>query len=86
MSTLQQVLRILDESLQLQGRGIRFSADSPLLGSLPEFDSMAVLALIAGLESHFGVTFSDETLSGECFATVASVCDLVDQTLAAESP
>jgi acyl carrier protein len=82
MNVTEQVLRVLDEALSLQGRAQAFDRETPLLGALPELDSMAVLALITGLESHFGVAFSDDDLNGTVFATVGSVSDLVQQALA----
>ena len=53
MTMIEQVLRVLDDALSLQGRASHFERDTPLLGALPELDSMAVLALITGLEGHF---------------------------------
>ncbi|HQQ69556.1 MAG TPA: acyl carrier protein [Alicycliphilus sp.] len=82
MNLTAQVIRVLDEALGLQGRSAGFDRDTPLLGALPELDSMAVLALITGLEGHFGITFSDEDLHGSVFATVGSLSDLVEQALA----
>lgn len=81
MNPLHDVLRVLDNTLQLQGRTDRFEHATPLLGALPELDSMAVLALISGLEAHFGVAFSDDQLSGSSFATVGSLCELVQEAL-----
>ncbi|WP_300655632.1 acyl carrier protein [Hydrogenophaga sp.] len=81
MNVYEQVLRVLDSALNLQGRGATFDAATPLLGALPELDSMAVLALITELESHFGITFNDEDLHAEVFATVGSLNALVQQQL-----
>ena len=82
MNLTAQVIHVLDEALGLQGRSADFQRDTALLGALPELDSMAVLALITGLENHFGIVFSDEDLHGSVFATVGSLCDLVEQALA----
>lgn len=81
MNLMQDVLRVLDDALQLQGRSASFDLTTPLLGALPELDSMAVLALISGLEAHFGIAFSDDQLSGSSFATVGSLCALVQEAL-----
>lgn len=81
MNVTDQVLHVLDEALGLQGRALGFDRSTPLLGALPELDSMAVLALISGLESHFGIAFEDEDLNGAVFATVGSLCDLVAHNL-----
>ena len=85
MNLTEQVLRVLDTALSLQGRAIRFEPSTPLLGALPELDSMAVLALLTGLENHFGITFSDDDLSGSVFATVGSLSDLVGLALARQN-
>ena len=81
MTHLPDVLRVLDDALQLQGRSASFNADTPLLGALPELDSMAVLALVSGPEAHFGIAFSDDQLSGSSFATVGSLCTLVQEAI-----
>lgn len=81
MNVTEQVLRVLDDALSLQGRAQRFDRDTPLLGALPELDSMAVLALITGLENHFGLAFSDDELNGAVFATVGSLSDWVEQAI-----
>lgn len=82
MNHLTDVLRVLDDALQLQGRSTSFTLETPLMGALPELDSMAVLAVLTGLEAHFGIAFRDDQLSGASFASVGSLCDLVAETLA----
>lgn len=83
MNVTPQVLQVLDQALGLQGRSAAFSHQTPLLGALPELDSMAVLALITGLENHFGLTFADEDLNSSVFATVGSLSELVQRSLEA---
>ncbi len=86
MHPSEQILHILDDALGLQGRAQSFDRDTALLGALPELDSMAVLALITGLENHFGITFDDDDLNGSVFATVGSLNDMIEQVLASQSP
>lgn len=86
MNLTEQVLHVLDHALSLRGRTAAFDATTPLLGALPELDSMAVLAVITGLENHFGISFSDDELTGAVFATVGSLCELVDRALARQEP
>lgn len=81
MSVLPDVLQVLDEALALAGRSANFDADTPLLGALPELDSMAVVSLIAALEQHFGVMLPDDELDGSVFATVGSLAAFVDDVL-----
>jgi len=75
-----QIADILDTVLGLQGRGRDFGRDTPLLGALPELDSMAVLSLITALEEHFGLAFDDDELDGAAFATLGTLADLVRAT------
>lgn len=83
MDLMKHVLRVLDDALHLQQRALTFDVNTPLLGSLPELDSMAAVALITGLENHFGVTFDETDLNADTFATVGSLCSLVQAYVAA---
>lgn len=79
LNTLQKVLQLLDEVLALDGRGLRFDVDTPLLGSVPELDSMAVLAVIQEIEIRFGIEVPDDEVDGSSFETVGTVVEFVDR-------
>ena len=81
MTTQQEVLSILDEVLSLKGRSSGFSSGTPLLGAMPELDSMAVVALLTTLEDRFGFSVGDDEIEGATFATVGSLVDFVEQKL-----
>ena len=81
MNTEQEVITTLDEALSLQGRGTRFDRETPLLGSLPEFDSMAVITVITSLEERFDITVEDDELNAEVFETVGSLVGFVESKL-----
>jgi acyl carrier protein len=83
MDVTQEVLRILDEVLSLNGRSSTFTRQTPLLGAIPELDSMAVVTLITTLEEQFGLTVDDDDIDGSTFATVGSLTDFVSDKLAA---
>ena len=83
MTTQKEVLSILDEVLSLKGRSSGFSSDTPLLGAMPELDSMAVVALLTALEDRFGFSVDDDEIEGATFATVGSLVDFVEQKLSA---
>lgn len=82
MNIHEQVLSLLDEVLSLNGRALQFDADTPLLGSVPELDSMAVLAVIQEIEARFDVTVPDDEVDGNSFATVGTVVDFVSRLVA----
>lgn len=50
---------------------------TPLLGSMAELDSTAVLSLIGALEQRFGITVDNDEISASTFETVGSLCDFV---------
>jgi acyl carrier protein len=81
MQTTDQVITVLAEVLQLGGRARMLDDATPLLGSLPELDSMAVATVIGALEERFGIFVEDEELSAETFRTVGSLAEFVDQKL-----
>jgi acyl carrier protein len=82
MDTVRQVVRVLDEVLSLDGRSAAFTRDTPLLGAIPELDSMAVVSLITALEEQLGITMDDDEIDGATFASVGTLADFVAARLA----
>ena len=81
MNTLTDVKSLLAQSLQLGSRADTLTAASPLLGALPELDSMAVVTILTALEDHFGFTVDDDEISAETFATLGSLVEFVERKL-----
>ena len=79
MNTQKEVLNILDEVLSLRGRSAKFDLDTPLLGSLPELDSMAVVSVITTIEERFGFVVEDDEIDGSTFETVGALVTFVDR-------
>lgn len=77
MVEFDEVKLLIGEILQLDERARAFELDTPLLGSIPEFDSMAVLTLIHALEQQFGIQIADDEISAETFETVGRVYQFV---------
>jgi acyl carrier protein len=77
-----ELLSILDEILSLNGRAVSFKEDTPLLGAIPELDSMAVVALITAIEERFGIAMEDDEIDGSIFTTVGSLAGFVQSKLA----
>ncbi len=78
MNTVEKLKRILRDTLQLGVRADAFTADTPLLGAIPEFDSMAVVNVLAMIESEFGITVDDTDVSAEVFETLGSLARFVE--------
>lgn len=81
-ATQAHVLRILDDVLSLGGRASQFTDDTPLLGAVPELDSMAVVTLITALEEQLGISVDDDEIDGDVFATVGALTRFVAGKLA----
>ena len=82
MDSLEHIKAILRETLQLGERADRFDGATPLLGSIPEFDSMAVVTVITALEDSFGFEVDDDEITAATFETVGSLSEFVDAKLA----
>ncbi len=80
---IEEVRDVVTQTLQLGARGARLEADSRLLGSLPELDSMAVVMLITALEERFSISIEDDEISAETFETLGSLTAFVTDKTAA---
>ena len=83
MATVQNLCQILGEVLQLGDRTAGLTEASGLFGSIPEFDSMAVVTVVAALEDRFGIIVDDDDITAEVFESVGSLAQFVDDKLAA---
>lgn len=82
MRTKEQVVTLLESVLGIAGR-LHDAADGmPLLGAIPELDSMAVATVLTALEEHFGFLIDDDEIDGSAFATIGSLVAFVDAKLA----
>ena len=79
---LDEVKQIVTDTLFLGPRGAALTAESPLLGALPELDSMAVVSLLGALEERFGFMVDDDEISASTFETLGSLAAFVDGKLA----
>ena len=79
---LDQVRQILIDVLNLGEQGRSLGADSPLLGALPELDSMAVVSLITALEEQFDIAVADDEIGTATFETLGSLARFIEGKLA----
>lgn len=82
MAVADHVRALLDDVLQLGGRVVHWTTLTPLMGSVPELDSMAVVGIITALEEDFGFAIADEEISADIFATFGSLTSFVEHKLA----
>lgn len=78
---VEDVKAIVVETLGVEARADALDANTPLLGSLPELDSMAVLELVLELEQRFGIVIDGEDVTAEVFETLASLTAFVADKL-----
>ena len=77
-STLERVKAVIVETLGIEDRADRLDASTPLFGTMPELDSMAVVELAVSLEETFGFEVDDEEFTGEVFETIGSLTAFVE--------
>lgn len=73
MNDIDRVRNVLRDALQLGARADTLVEQSPLLGAIPELDSMAVVNVITMIEDEFGIVVEDEDVSADMFETIGSL-------------
>ena len=77
--TLEDVRKILVETLGIENRAGSLTASTPLFGSLPELDSLAVVELVTALEDRFNIVVDDSEFTGDTFETVGTLAEFVER-------
>jgi len=78
---IDKVRDMLDHVLGLGDRASALAPETPLLGNLPELDSMAVVEIMADMEARFGITVHDDEISAQTFATLGSLTRFVEDRI-----
>lgn len=82
MDTQQELCKLLDQALGLDGRARQFNTDTPLMGALPELDSMGVVAILTALEDRLGLSVDDDEIDASVFETFGTLLKFVQDKLA----
>jgi acyl carrier protein len=77
----ERIINILDSVLQLGSRADGLTDESPLLGAIPEFDSMAVVSVLTAIEEEYDFFVEDDEIDASIFETVGSLADFVSARL-----
>lgn len=80
---LDEVREVVASALDISGRVEGMDASAPLLGAVPELDSIGVLSLITALEERFGIHIADDDVAAADFETLGSLASLVEHRLPA---
>ena len=78
---LDDVKAVVGSSLQMGSRIDQMDAAAPLLGAVPELDSIAVVNLITALEEHFGIAVADDEIGASTFETLGSLTHFIERKL-----
>jgi acyl carrier protein len=82
---LDDVKNVLNAVLQSPDVVNSLTMDSPLLGSIPEMDSMAVVSILTTLEEQYGFFVEDDEIDASVFETVGALVRFVEQKVGAVS-
>lgn len=85
MLAIEQVLEVLAESLPLPATTYEMGEQAPLLGAIPELDSMAITGIITEIEESFDIVFDDDDLNAEAFQTVGTLRDLIASKMGSQT-
>jgi acyl carrier protein len=77
-STFDGVKAVVVGTLGIEDRADSLGPETPLFGSIPELDSLAVVELAAALEERFSFVIDDSDFTGEVFETMGSLAAFVD--------
>lgn len=79
---LEEVKSVVGSVLQLGDRVRRMDESTPLLGAVPELDSMAVVSVITALEERFDISVADDEIGAATFETLGSLARFVESKVA----
>ena len=81
MIVVEEIKTMLADVLNLGSRKNQLTEATPLIGNIPELDSMAVVNVITAMEDRFGITVEDDEISANTFATLGSLVSFVEEKL-----
>ena len=79
--SIEEVRVVLGEVLQLHDRVNSLMPETPLVGNLPELDSMAIITVITALEEHFNIVVEDDDDISTAFETMASLIQYLESKI-----
>ena len=80
-STASSLDRLLREALGNKALPARLTDDTPLLGGVTGFDSLAVLAILTGVRQTFGCPIDESEVSAEVFESVGTLRRFIEARL-----
>ena len=78
---VEAVKAVVLETLGIEDRAGDLAAETPLFGSVPELDSLAVMEVFLALEERFGIEIQDDDLSADILESLATLTAFVNGKL-----
>lgn len=77
MDPIDNLKTLLDENLGLNGQTTSWTADTRLLGAVPEIDSLAIVTIVAAIEKTFQIFLEDDDITADNFQTLGTLSELI---------
>ena len=77
MDLADDIKRILKDTLVLGDEVDDMDLDSPLLGAVPELDSVGVVSVLTALEEEYDIEVEDDEISAAVFRTLGTLADFL---------
>lgn len=77
-STSAALRSVLETVLGAQAIPDPLDDGTPLIGAVPELDSMAVIGILTGIQETFGCTIADDEVGAETFESFGSLRRFVE--------
>jgi len=81
MTIQGDIIAILQSNLSVPVGAITPHPETPLLGAIPEMDSMSIVGILVALEEQYGIMVEDDELEAGLFTTVGSLTAFVESKI-----
>lgn len=80
-TNFEEVKSVVVQTLGVEDRAASLQPSTPLLGNVPELDSMAVVELLVALERRFQIDIDGEEVTAEVFETMGDLSAFIENKL-----
>jgi acyl carrier protein len=78
MNALEVAKNVVKVCLQQGENFDNLSAETPLMGAIPEFNSLTIVTIVTTLEEQLGCEILDEELEAEIFESLGSLAEFIE--------
>lgn len=78
MDSVSLAKELIKSCLQLGEQVDLFDESTPLLGELPEMNSLTIMTMVNAIEEELDAEISDTELSAEIFETLGSLAQFIE--------